>query len=173
MMLSKYKLSQYHHLKNGENNSLTSKLSKLRDIKFLAQHLGHTRHSRNKTLGINPAKPHHTHTHHQQRPYEQSDIYVFFFYNHSLDDLIQFYGSEHCVLIDDFQMCIFNLYLFPELLYSTATWHLLQVLTLRILSTTFLNTNLHLSICFLGTQCAMSVIFYNLFNFFDPKRCFL
>lgn len=63
MMLSKYKLSQYHHLKNGENNSLTSKLSKLRDIKFLAQHLGHTRHSRNKTLGINPAKPHHTHTH--------------------------------------------------------------------------------------------------------------
>lgn len=63
MMFGKYKLSQYHHLKNGENNSLTRKLNKLRDIKFLAQDLQHTNHSTNKTFSINPAKSHHTHIH--------------------------------------------------------------------------------------------------------------
>lgn len=84
MMFDKYKLSHYHYLRNGENNSLTRKLNKLRNIKFLAQDLQHTNHSTNKTLSINPAEPHHTHIH----AHEQSNIYVFFFYDHSLDDLI-------------------------------------------------------------------------------------
>ena len=61
----------------------------------------------------------HTHYHHHQ-PCEWSNIFILFLYNHSLDDLLQFYGSEYYLFISDFQTSISNLHFFPELVYPTV-----------------------------------------------------